>query len=108
DLARDQGIAIRWWDLLFYTSFGIVVTSSVQMAGVLLVFSFLIVPAVCATLLARNVGARLLIGWTVGFFASVLGIYFSVQLDLPTGEAVVTTFGVLLVLVAFARWLAPG
>ena len=107
ELAQEQGLAVRWWDFLFYTSFGVVVTSSVHMAGVLLVFSFLIVPSVCATLLARNIGARLVIGWTVGFLASVLGLYFSVQFNLPPGESVVTTFGGILALVALARWLLP-
>jgi zinc/manganese transport system permease protein len=107
DLTQEQGIAVRWWDFLFYTSFGVVVTSSVQMAGVLLVFSFLIVPAVCATLLARNVGTRLVIGWAIGFVASVLGLYFSVQFDLPPGESVVTTFGGLLVVVALVRGFLP-
>lgn len=105
ELAQEQGLAVRWWDFLFYTSFGVVVSSSVHMAGVLLVFSFLIVPAVCATLLARNIATRLVIGWAVGFVASVLGIFFSVQFDMPTGESVVTTFGGLLVLVAVARSL---
>ncbi|MBI3467636.1 MAG: metal ABC transporter permease [Planctomycetes bacterium] len=107
ELAQEQGMAVRWWDFLFYTSFGVVVTSSVRMAGVLLVFSFLIVPAVCATLLARNIGTRLVVGWAIGFMASVLGLSFSVLFDLPTGESVVTAFGGLLAIVALARWVLP-
>ena len=107
ELAQAQGMALRWWDFLFYMSFGVVVTSSVHMAGVLLVFSFLIVPAVCAMLLARDIGTRLVFGWAIGFLASVLGLFLSAQFSLPPGESVVTTFGGLLVLVAVLRWLWP-
>ena len=96
-------MAVRRWDFLFYASFGMVVTSSVHVAGVLLVFSYLIVPAVCATLLARNIGRRLIIGWTIGFLASVLGLFFSVVFDVSSGESVVTTFGGLLLIVALLR-----
>jgi zinc/manganese transport system permease protein len=91
---------IRWWDFLFYASFGFVVTSSVQIAGVLLVFSYLIVPAAIAALIARSVTVRLVIGWGVGFVASVLGLVASAAWDLPTGASVVTTFGVSLAAVA--------
>jgi len=103
DFAQEQGMAVRRWDFLFYASFGMVVTSSVHVAGVLLVFSYLIVPAVCATLLARNIGTRLVIGWTIGFLASVLGLFFSVVFDVSSGESVVTTFGGLLLIVALLR-----
>jgi zinc/manganese transport system permease protein len=105
DLAQEQGLAVRWWDFLFYASFGVVVTSSVQMAGVLLVFSYLIVPSVCATLMARNIGSRLVIGWAIGFLASLLGLFCSFEFDFPTGESIITVFGGLLVLIAIARWL---
>jgi zinc/manganese transport system permease protein len=94
---------IRWWDFLFYASFGFVVTSSVQIAGVLLVFSYLIVPATIAALLARSVTTRLVIGWALGFVVSVLGLLASAAWDLPTGATVVTTFGVLMATVAV--WL---
>ena len=101
--AYQEGIWVRFWDFLFYTSFGFVVTSSVAIAGVLLVFSYLVVPAVCAVLFSEKFNVRLAIGWTLGFLASFLGIYFSVLLDLPTGTAVVCTFGVILVLSAVVR-----
>jgi len=86
------------WDLLFYMSFGFVITSSVQVAGVLLVFSFLIVPAVVSAMFTHRIGIRLAVAWTLGFFVSVGGISASYFLDLPTGAAVVTTFGVALLL----------
>ena len=94
------------WDLLFYLSFGFVITSSVQIAGVLVVFSFLIVPAVFAALFTKSVGRRLLVSWSLGFVVSVLGISASYFLDLPTGAAVVVTFGVILALGLAARSVA--
>ncbi len=105
--AEAQGISIRLWDFLFYASFGFVVTSSVAIAGVLLVFCYLIVPSVAAILYAESVGARLAIGWTMGTVVSALGVYLSLRLDLPTGAAMVCTFGLVLVLMALVRVLLP-
>jgi zinc/manganese transport system permease protein len=95
--AEVRGMNIRFWDFLFYASFGFVVTSSVAIAGVLLVFCYLIVPSVGAMLFADRVGRRLAIGWTMGTLVSALGVYFSVLLDLPTGATIVCTFGAVLV-----------
>ena len=99
--AEAQGMSIRFWDFLFYASFGFVVTSSVAIAGVLLVFCYLIVPSVGAMLFADRVGRRLAIGWTMGTLVSALGVYFSVLLDLPTGATIVCTFGAVLVVMFF-------
>jgi zinc/manganese transport system permease protein len=97
--AEAGGLKIRFWDFLFYASFGFVVTSSVAIAGVLLVFCYLVVPSVGAMLFADRIGRRLAIGWTMGTLVSALGVYFSVLLDLPTGATIVATFGgVLLVM----------
>ncbi|HEX2445879.1 MAG TPA: metal ABC transporter permease [Vicinamibacterales bacterium] len=98
--AEAEGIPIRLWDFLFYASFGFVVTSSVAIAGVLLVFCYLIVPSVAAMLYADRIGARLAIGWTMGTIVSALGVYLSLILDLPTGATIVCTFGLVLVLMA--------
>src|SRR6201993_657705 len=95
--AEAQGISIRFWDFLFYASFGFVVTSSVAIAGVLLVFCYLIVPSVGAMLFADRVGPRLAIGWTMGTLVSAFGVYFSVSLDTPTGATLVCTFGAVLI-----------
>jgi zinc/manganese transport system permease protein len=97
------GLSARRWDFLFYASFGFVVTSSVSIAGVLLVFCYLIVPSVAAMLYADRIGSRLAIGWTMGTVVSALGIYLSVVLDLPTGATMVCTFGLVLILMAAAR-----
>ncbi len=101
-VAAEKGRRLRWWDFCFYVTFGVVVTSSVRIAGVLLVFSYLIVPAAVGALLSASVTGRLLIGWGLGFLVSVLGLYASFAWDLPTGAAVVTTFGALMAAVALA------
>jgi zinc/manganese transport system permease protein len=101
--AEREGLSVKLWDFLFYASFGFVVTSSVLIAGVLLVFCYLIVPSVAAMLYADRIGPRLAIGWTMGTVVSALGIYLSVKLDLPTGAAMVCTFGLVLILMAAAR-----
>jgi zinc/manganese transport system permease protein len=104
-LAKQNGLWIRFWDFVFYITFGFVVTSSVRIAGVLLVFSYLVVPAVCAMFFVRSVSYRLLIGWAIGFAASVLGLCTSAKWDLPTGASIVTVFGGMLILCAVAKGL---
>jgi zinc/manganese transport system permease protein len=85
---------VSWkWDLFFYLTFGIVVTSSVKIAGVLLVFSFLIMPASMSILLVKKVKQRLLLGWALGAVLSFIGIAFSYKFDLPTGATIVCTHG---------------
>jgi len=98
-----RGIPVRFWDFLFYASFGFVVTRSVAIAGVLLVFCYLIVPSVGGMLFSGRIGPRLAIGWVMGTVVSMLGMYFSVQFDLPTGATIVCTFGLVLVLMAAIR-----
>jgi zinc/manganese transport system permease protein len=102
--AAAKGMNLKLWDFLFYCLFGVVVTSFVQIGGVLLTFSYLIVPAVCATFLARRLGARLIIGWIIATGSSVLALYLSYRIDLPTGAAVVCVLGAALLLTSvYAR-----
>src|SRR5881409_1292538 len=101
--AEAEGISLKLWDFLFYASFGFVVTSSVSIAGVLLVFCYLIVPSVAAMLYADTIGRRLAIGWSMGTVVSALGVYLSLKLDLPTGATIVCTFGIVLILMAAVR-----
>ncbi len=101
--ALAGGMNVRFWDLLFYVSFGVVVTSSVAVAGVLLVFSYLIVPAVSATLFTARVGPRLVIGWGLGTVVSAAGMALSYVFDLPTGATIVCTFGAALLLCGLAK-----
>jgi zinc/manganese transport system permease protein len=100
---ESTGLNYRFWDFLFYASFGFVVTSSVAIAGVLLVFCYLIVPSVAAMLYAENIGPRLAIGWTMGTVVSALGVWLSLKLDLPTGATIVVTFGLVLIVMAAVR-----
>ena len=98
------------WDVLFYGSFALVVTSSVRIAGVLLVFSYLIVPAALAGLLAAELRQRLVLAWALGAALTAAGLYASWAWDLPTGPAIVAAFGAataLVVLGLFARRLTP-
>jgi zinc/manganese transport system permease protein len=98
-----RGISVRFWDFLFYASFGLVVTRSVAIAGVLLVFCYLIVPSIGGMLFSSRIGSRLAIGWVMGTVVSMLGMYFSVQFDLPTGATIVCTFGLVLIVMAAVR-----
>jgi zinc/manganese transport system permease protein len=101
--AEGQGVSLRLWDFLFYASFGFVVTRSVSIAGVLLVFCYLIVPSVAAMLYSDRIGPRLAIGWTMGTVVSALGVYLSLMLDMPTGATIVCTFGLVLIIMAAVR-----
>ena len=105
DGAYRNGLRVRWWDFLFYTLFGLVVTSFVRIAGVLLVFSYLIVPAVCGINLVQRIGNQLLIGWLIALIDGISGLFLSYWWDLPSGAAIVCTFGALLILISlFVLW----
>jgi zinc/manganese transport system permease protein len=111
DQAKAKKLALRAWDFLFYATFGLTVVSFVQITGVYLVFSYLIVPAVCGALLSADIRTRLIIGWTVAFVAGVSGLLLSVKLeslDLPTGPTIVCCFGVLLIICAILTRLRNG
>jgi len=106
--AVAQKLSLRWWDFLFYAIFGWVVTSFVQIGGVLLVFSYLIVPAVCANFLTTRIGWLLVIGWLVATVASIAGLFAAYQLDLPTGAAIVCALGAELILVIVLYAIKPS
>lgn len=101
-LAASHGRRLFLWDVIFYASFALVVTSSVRVAGVLLVFAYLIVPAALANLFIRDVGQRLLLAWGLGVALTAAGLYASWSWDLPTGPAIVSAFGVAMALVGLA------
>jgi zinc/manganese transport system permease protein len=98
--AEADGLRVRLWDFLFYAAFAIVVVSFVRVAGVLLTFTYLIVPAVCAVMLAKSWINRLIIGWAIGALSSLVGLFVSYKLDLPTGAAIVCACGLALALVS--------
>ena len=97
--AEANGVNVRWWDFVFYMLFGLVVTSFVHIGGVLLVFSYLVVPAVCATYLVNSIPARFAVGWALATAASVVSLFITAKVDLPIGAAIVCVLGVVLVLV---------
>jgi len=100
--AKDLGLSVKRWDFLFYASFGLVVTSSVKVSGVLAVFSYLIVPIVCSTLLGRRGSARLHWAWAIGIVVSVLGAVFSYLKDWPMGATIVCLFGVTVAIISLS------
>ena len=102
EAAAAGGLSARWWDFIFYLLFGLVVTSFVHIGGVLLVFSYLIVPAVCATYLAESIRSRLLLGWLFATLASVAGLFVTAKADWPIGSTIICALGLVLVIVAFA------
>lgn len=106
--AEAQGWKIRLWDFLFYLSFGVVITLAVPIAGVLMVFSFLVVPAVIANLYTADKRRLTLIAWSSGALASILGLWFSYTKDLPTGPLIVCMYGLLLVVAVALRKLGVG
>ena len=95
--------SMRLWDFLFYATFGIVVTSSVGIGGVLLVFGYLVIPSVIGIIIADNLRSRLLIAWFVGVIMSILGVYFSYYADLPSGPTIVVFLSMALILVSLIK-----
>jgi zinc/manganese transport system permease protein len=107
--AAKSGVNVRWWDFVFYMLFGLVVTSFVHIGGVLLAFSYLVVPAVCAMFLVDSWVARFAVGWAVATFASIASLVITAKVDLPIGAAIVCMLGVLLlVVIVAARFIRPA
>lgn len=103
--ALKSGLNVRLWDFLFYATFGVVITSSVAIAGVLLVFCFLVVPSVIGVLFAESRLRRLVVAWSAGTLVSLAGIGFTFQQgDLPAGPVIVAAFAVALVLAGLIRY----
>jgi zinc/manganese transport system permease protein len=98
--AKAKGRRLFFWDLVFYATFGFVVTSAVQIAGVLLVFGFLVIPAVAGSIASARVGVALAVGWIFGFVASVVGLVGSVRFDLPAAPSILVTLTSLLLLMS--------
>jgi zinc/manganese transport system permease protein len=104
--AYAQGMNVRLWDFLFYLSFGVIITLSVEIAGVLMVFSYLVAPAIIALGSSDRWGMRIVIAWAVGFLASALGLIASYQVDFPSGPAIVCSLGLFLLL--YGVWRAAA
>jgi zinc/manganese transport system permease protein len=101
--AEAQGWNLVWWDFLFYAAFALVVTSSVAIAGVLLVFALLVIPPVTALLITARPVTRLVLGWTFGVAGALVGVAASVSMDFPAGPTIITTLAALLLITALVR-----
>ncbi len=106
--AAASGLKVRLWDFLFYAAFAVVVVFFVRVAGVLLTFAYLIVPAVCSVMLAQTWKSRLMVGWGIAAAASLVGLWASFSMDLPTGAAIVCACGLALVIVTIGVSLKKG
>lgn len=100
DAAAAQGLNVVWWDFLFYLLLGVVITLTVQVAGVVTVFAFLIIPATTSALFSTRLAHRMLIGLVVVGVASILGLLFSYYLDFSIGPPVALFLGILLAVAA--------
>ncbi|MEF3280954.1 MAG: metal ABC transporter permease [Elusimicrobiota bacterium] len=89
----EKSLNIRFWDFLFYVLFGMVVTSSVEVAGVFLVFNFLIIPAAMSIIFFSTIKQRVIFSWISGLLIMSAGIFLSVKLDTPTGATIICLFG---------------
>ncbi|MBA7694990.1 hypothetical protein ES703_103607 [subsurface metagenome] len=98
-----EGVSLVWWDFLFYALLGVVITFSVRIAGILVVFSFLIIPATISAMFSSRFGVRLLIAWLVGAIVSILGLMFSYRFDFSVGPSVVTFLGLALIIVSVVK-----
>jgi zinc/manganese transport system permease protein len=96
--ARERGRKLFFWDFVFYAMFGFVVTSSVQIAGVLLVFGLLVIPAVAGLMATQRPGRALAVGWIFGFVGCLVGLLASVQLDFPAAPTILVSLSILLTL----------
>jgi len=103
--AYESGMNVRFWDFLFYVSFGVVITHSVNTAGVLLVFVFLVVPAIATMLLTDKLWLQLVVGWSMGTLVSALGLVVSYSADLPSGPTVAAMYGLVLLLLALTLYV---
>ena len=106
--AEQAGWKVKWWDFWFYLSFGVVITLAVPVAGVLMVFTFLVVPAAIAFLFTRDMRRLAIISWVSGALASLLGLWVSYKADLPTGPLIVCMYGLLLAAAGVLRKLGAG
>lgn len=107
--AWKKGINVRAWDFLFFFLFGVVITLSVDVAGVLIVFVFLVAPAIMAVSITDRLAVQLFIGWGLGLLVTVLGLVASYTWDLPTGPAIIGCYAVVVLLTsAGVYWLRRG
>ena len=106
--AERAGIRVRPWDCLFFATFALMVTQSVGIAGVYVVFSYLIIPAACGKLFGNSFGSQLVIAWGIAVLTTIIGLFVSAVWDMPTGSSLVSCFGGILVVCIVLRWILKG
>jgi ABC-type Mn2+/Zn2+ transport system permease subunit len=89
ETAQSSGIKSGWWDLFFFLLLGVTISLGIKLAGTLLVFAFLVLPAVTALLLSQRLGRIQTIAIGTASIATLGGLYASVRLDLPSGPTIV-------------------
>jgi zinc/manganese transport system permease protein len=92
DKAKNTGMNLGLWDFFFYTTFGIVVTLSVKVAGVLMVFSMLVIPSVASAFCVQNTRSKIIFGWIYGILGCLFGLEASLRFDWPAGPSIITVF----------------
>ncbi|MCR4315010.1 MAG: metal ABC transporter permease [Planctomycetes bacterium] len=98
-------VEVAFWDFLFYLSIGVVVSVSVQLVGVELIFAYLIIPVIAGALASKTMWKRALVGIVVGNLATFLGLAISLRYDTPGGPAIVNSFLAILAVIAIVRYV---
>jgi ABC-type Mn2+/Zn2+ transport system permease subunit len=93
----------RLWDFLFFTTQGIITVLIVPVAGVLLAYAFLMIPAAIALLFTRDWTKALALGWGAGFCACLVGLWSSYRFDWPYGPTLVLSLGLVFICAVFLR-----
>jgi len=106
--AERAGLNVKLWDCVFFATFALMVTQSVGIAGVFVVFSYLIIPAACGAILGNSFRSQLLISWLVALLTTVFGLAFSALADMPTGSSLVSSFGLALLVCTVIHALRGG
>jgi zinc/manganese transport system permease protein len=106
--AGKQGLKIWWWDIVFYATFGVIVTYSVKIAGVLLVFSLLIIPAISAMISVAGRSRRVIFGWVFGLAGCIAGLEVSMRFDSAAGPSIITTLLIIMLSVIVMRFITKG
>jgi len=100
-----KGLRVVFWDFVFYVLLGVVITLSVQIGGIVVVFAFLIIPATISATLALRSGLQITIIWTSAVLASLIGLLFAYYLDFSIGPAIAMFLGCELIIAGLVRKL---
>jgi len=105
---RAKGLRVVFWDFIFYALLGVVITLSVQIGGIVIVFAYLIIPATISATLARHLGLQITIIWISAVLASLAGLLFAYYFDFSIGPAISLFLGFELVISSLIAGFCPG